>query len=107
MTPLPDFRIFFPGQPISLLASSYRQNTMKRTIFIFSLGLLVTCNSMAQKQGSVPARSLTEKGAQGDIVLGQENKKRQLLAKPVMLISADSSQKKKTHQRRRTGAIVK
>ena len=99
MIPPAWFRIFFSWQPIALLASSYRQSTMKRTIFIFSFGLLVTCDSMAQKQASIPARSLTEKGAQGDIILGQEGKQRQLSAKPAMLNPADSSQKKKIHSK--------
>lgn len=99
MIPLARFRIFFPGQPIALVASSYRQSAMKSTIFIFSFGLLVTCDSMAQKQDSIPARSLIEKGTQGDIILGQEGKKRQLSAKPAMLNPADSSQKKKIHSK--------
>jgi hypothetical protein len=49
---------------------------------------------MAQKQDSVPARSLAEKGAQGDIILGKENKKGQLSATSQILKVEDPSRKK-------------
>ena len=49
---------------------------------------------MAQKQDSIPARLLAEKGAQGDIILGKENKKGQLSATPQILQVEDSSRKK-------------
>ena len=55
---------------------------------------------MAQKQDSIPARSLAEKGAQGDIILGKENKKSQLSAAPQILQVGDSSGKKEVLQKR-------
>ena len=73
---------------------------MKKNIFIFSFILLVSCNIMAQKQDSVPARSLAEKGAQGDIILGKENKKSQLSAAPQLLQVGDSSGKKEIHTKK-------
>jgi len=73
---------------------------MKKNIFIFSFILLVSCNIMAQKQDSVPARSLAEKGAQGDIILGKENKKSQLLNPPQLLRSEILQVKKKSIQKK-------
>jgi hypothetical protein len=55
---------------------------------------------MAQKQDSVPARSLAEKGAQGDIILGKENKKSQLLESPQILQVGDSPGKKEVHSKK-------
>ena len=55
---------------------------------------------MAQKQDSVPARSLAEKGAQGDIILGKENKKSQLLDPPQILQVGDSSGKREVHSKK-------
>jgi hypothetical protein len=52
-------------------------------IFIFSFVLLISGDIMAQKQDSIPARSLAEKGAQGDLILGKE-----------ILQTGDSPQKK-------------
>lgn len=40
---------------------------------------------MAQKEDSIPAKPLIEKGAQGDILIGKENQKSQLSAAPQML----------------------
>lgn len=54
---------------------------------------------MAQRQDSIPARSLAEKGAQGDIILGKENKKGQLSAAPQALQAGDSSYKKKSPEK--------
>ena len=56
---------------------------------------------MAQKQDSIPARSLVENGAQGDIILGKESKKSQLSAAPQILQAADSSSKKEVHSKRK------
>ena len=53
---------------------------------------------MAQK--STPARSLAEKGAQGDIILGKENKKGQLSATPQILRAGDPSPKKEAHSKK-------
>jgi hypothetical protein len=77
---------------------------MKRNLLIFPFALVVSCESLAQKQGSVPVKTLTEKGAQGDIILGQESKKKQLTAAPLLLNATDSSQQKKSVQRRRPSA---
>ena len=66
---------------------------MKRNIFIFSFFLLVSCRIIAQKQDSIPVRPLVEKGAQGDVLVGNENKKARLSAVPQMLNAIDSSQK--------------
>jgi hypothetical protein len=73
---------------------------MKKNIFIFLFVLLISCNLMAQKQDSVPARSLAEKGAQGDIILGKENKKSQLLESPQILQVGDSPGKKEVHSKK-------
>lgn len=56
---------------------------------------------MAQKQDSIPARSLAEKGSQGDVLLGNEHKKAQLSTAPQMLSAADSSQKKDIHSKKK------
>jgi hypothetical protein len=72
---------------------------MKRNLLIFPFALVVSGESMGQKPDSVPVRSLTEKGAKGDIILGQESKRSQLSAQPEMLNPADSSQKKKIHSK--------
>jgi hypothetical protein len=73
---------------------------MKKNSFIFSFVLLISCDMMAQKQDSIPARSLVEKGAQGDIILGIENKKGQLSATPQTLQVEDPSRKKEVHSKR-------
>jgi hypothetical protein len=56
---------------------------------------------MAQKQDSIPGKSLAEKGAQGDILLGKETKKNQLLETPQRLQGPDSSQRKDTHSKKK------
>jgi len=73
---------------------------MKKDIFISSFIFLVSCDSMAQNQDSIPVKSLVEKGARGDIILGKENQKNQLVATPEML-KADSSQKKEIHSKKK------
>ncbi len=55
---------------------------------------------MAQKQDPVPARPLAEKGAQGDIILGKENKKSQLLDPSQILQVGDSSRKEEVHSKK-------
>jgi hypothetical protein len=67
---------------------------MKRSILIFSFVLLASCGAMAQKQDSVPVKSLAEKGAQSDILFGNQAKKKQLLDTPQKLQMPDSSQTK-------------
>jgi len=87
--------IFFSEQQtISPIISSHLKEGMKKNIFISSFVLLISCYGMAQRQDSVPVRSLAEKGSQGDILLGKEAKRDQLSAPPQMLNAADSSQKK-------------
>jgi hypothetical protein len=73
---------------------------MKKNSFIFSFVLLISCDMMAQKQDLVPARSLAEKGAQGDIILGRERKKNQLSFKPQILEAADSSRKNEVNSKK-------
>jgi hypothetical protein len=72
---------------------------MKKNIFIFSFVSLASCAAMAQKQDSVPVRSLAEKAAKGDVILGQENKKKQLSATSSMLNAIDSIQSKESHSK--------
>ena len=52
---------------------------MKKDILVFSFVFLINCDMMGQKHDSVPARSLAEKGAQGDVHLGNEIRKDKLL----------------------------
>ena len=73
---------------------------MRKNIFIFSFVLLTSYDAMAQKQDPIPVRSLVEKGAQGDIILGKEHKKDQLSTRPQILPAGDSSRKKKLIQKR-------
>jgi len=75
---------------------------MKRNIFIFSFFLLVSCRIIAQKQDSIPVRPLVEKGSQGDVLLGNENRKARLSAVPQMLNAIDSSQKDIHSQKKKT-----
>ena len=64
---------------------------------------------MAQAKDSAPAKKVVEKGAQGDIILGKQNKKDQLNASPQQLQQKDSlhrevsnqSQKKKSKSKSR------
>ena len=72
---------------------------MKKNILIFSVISLVTCEAIAQRQDPVRVRSLAEKAAQGDVILGQENKKKQLSAEPPILNAADSFQRKESHSK--------
>lgn len=74
---------------------------MKRNIFIFSFFLLVSCRIIAQKQDSIPVRPLVEKGSQGDVLLGNENKKARLSAVPQMLNAVDPSQEKAIHSKKK------
>jgi hypothetical protein len=54
---------------------------------------------MAQKQDSVPARSLAEKGAQGDIILEKKTKKVNF-DPPQILQVGDSSGKREVHSKK-------
>jgi len=74
---------------------------MKKNILISSFVLLISGGSIAQKQDSIPGKSLSEKGAQGDILLGKEAKKNQLLDTPQRLQVPDSSQKKDIHSKKK------
>jgi hypothetical protein len=70
---------------------------MKKNHFIcFFTVLLIGGNIMAQSKDSVPARPLIEKGTSGDLILGKENKKKQLNASPQLLPTNDSIRKKET-----------
>ena len=56
---------------------------------------------MGQKHDSVPARSLAEKGAQGDVHLGNEIRKDKLLDAPQRLPVADSSPRTDIHSKKK------
>jgi len=71
----------------------------KRNIFIFSFVSLVSCEAMAQEQYPVPVRSLAEKAAKGDVILGKENKKKKLAGTLPMLNAVDTPQKKEIHSK--------
>jgi hypothetical protein len=90
---------FPPDKPFPCFPHLTCKEFMKKSILICSFGLLVSGNIMAQKQDSIPARSLAEKGSHGDVLLGKEHKKAQLSAAPQMLNAADSSQKKDIHSK--------
>ena len=74
---------------------------MKKDILIFSFAFLINCDMIAQKQDSIPARSLAEKGAQGDIHLGNEIRKDKLLDAPQRLPLADSSPRTDIHSKKK------
>jgi len=70
---------------------------MKKNHFIcFFTVLLISGNMIAQSKDSVPAGPLIEKGTKGDLILGKENKKKQLNASPQLLLANDSIRKKET-----------
>jgi hypothetical protein len=73
---------------------------MKNNTFIFSFVLLIRFNGMAQKD-SIPTKSLVEKGAAGDILLGRETKKAQLLVTPQRLQMPDSAREKEIHLKKK------
>ena len=74
---------------------------MKKDILIFSFAFLINCDMIAQKQDSIPARSLAEKGAQGDIHLSNEIRKDKLLDAPQRLPVADSSPRTDIHSKKK------
>ena len=55
-------------------------------IFLF----IVNCSLHAQSKGTITARKIIDKGAKGDIILGERNKKDQLNHTPVILHPRDS-----------------
>jgi hypothetical protein len=74
---------------------------MKKDILVFSFVFLINCDMMGQKHDSVPARSLAEKGAQGDVHLGNEIRKDKLLDAPQRLPVADSSPRTDIHSKKK------
>jgi len=74
---------------------------MKKDILIFSFVFLIHCDMIAQKQDFIPGRSLAEKGAQGDIHLGNEIRKDKLLDAPQRLPLADSSPRTDIHSKKK------
>ncbi len=50
---------------------------------------------MGQSKDSLPAKPLIEKGATGDLIIGKENKKKQLSKSPQFLQQTDSLHKMK------------
>ena len=63
------------------------KNTFLILIFVF---FAINTKIIAQAKDSVPARKVAEKGAQGDIIIGKQNKKNQLSASPELLQQKDS-----------------
>lgn len=61
-------------------------------VFLFTV-LLMSGRSLAQSKDSVPAKKVIEQGTKGDIILGNENKKKQLSASPQLLQQRDSASK--------------
>ena len=53
---------------------------------------------MAQSKDSVPARKAVESGTNGDLIIGNENKKSQLGASPQQLQQKDSVNKEHSTQ---------
>jgi len=49
--------------------------------FVFTVNTKI----MAQGKDSMPAKKVAEKGAKGDLILGKQNKKKQLNASPQLL----------------------
>jgi len=74
---------------------------MKKDILVFSFVFLIKCDMMAQKQDSIPARSLAEKGALGDVHLGNELRKDKLLDAPQRLPVAGSSPRTDIHSKKK------
>jgi hypothetical protein len=55
------------------------------TIFLF----IMNCSLYAQSKGTITAKKIIEKGSEGDITLGQKNKKDQLNNPPIILHQRD------------------
>ncbi|HET9826502.1 MAG TPA: hypothetical protein VFP87_14280 [Chitinophagaceae bacterium] len=67
---------------------------MKKISILFMLtALLATGRALAQSKDTVPAKKIIEQGTKGDIIVGNENKKKQLTAAPQVLRQRDSTQK--------------
>jgi hypothetical protein len=59
---------------------------MKKTsVALIFIILAINGKIMAQAKDSLPAKKVAEKGAQGDIILGKQNKKNDLKGEPQML----------------------
>jgi len=56
---------------------------------------------LAQKQDSIPVRSLVERGAQGDVLLGKETRKAQLTSTPRGLQIPGSACEKKIYAKKK------
>jgi hypothetical protein len=71
---------------------------MKKIKLIFSLTLFLNAGLlMAQSRDTIPtAKQIIEKGTEGDIILGKENRKKQLKASAQFMQATDSIQQKKT-----------
>lgn len=77
------------------------KGVMKKHTLIFSFVLMISNIVIAQQRDSIPARSIAEKGAQGDLILGKKIKKDQLLSTPPALQSGDSLYKTETPSKRK------
>jgi len=58
---------------------------MKKINLIFIFLFITSGTLMAQSKDSASAKKVVEKGAKGDIILGKQNKKKQLTAAPTVL----------------------
>jgi hypothetical protein len=71
--------------------------------FIFSTSAKI----IAQAKDSVPVKKVAEKGAQGDIILGKQDKKTKLNNPPQKLEHQDSLQKEASTQPKRKKSKTK
>jgi len=70
---------------------------MKKIRFVTFLSFFLICGTLlSQSTDTISAKKAVEKGTKGDIILGKENKQKQLSANPQMLQPQDSIQKKET-----------
>lgn len=69
-------------------------------IFVFVF-LLVSGPILAQSKDSVPAKKVIEQGTKGDIIVGKENKKKQLKASPERLQTDSLRKAAPTHSKKK------
>ena len=58
---------------------------MKKVSVILIFLFMISGTIMAQNKDSIVSKKIVEKGAKGDIILGKQNKKKQLTAAPTVL----------------------
>ena len=67
---------------------------MKKISILWASILLISCHAMAQKQDTIPVKPLVEKGAKGDLIIGNKNRQQQLNKSPEQLLQTDSLRKR-------------